>query len=46
MQLARVIPGTAEFVPVNVFACAPCGIYYSEASREPPAAAQNEPSGH
>ncbi len=42
MRLARIIAGTAELVPLNVFECAPCGIYYSEARREPPAVAENE----
>ncbi len=41
MRLARVIPGTAEFVPTNVFGCAACGIYYSEASRGPDVAVQS-----
>jgi hypothetical protein len=41
MKLARVIAGTQDLAPLNVFACAPCGIYYSEASREPPAVADN-----
>jgi hypothetical protein len=40
MKLARVIPGTAGLVPLNVFECARCGIYYSEARREPPAVAR------
>ena len=42
MKLARVIPGSAELLPVNVFECGACGIYYSEARREPPAVAENE----
>jgi tRNA(Ile2) C34 agmatinyltransferase TiaS len=35
MKLTRVIAGAAGLAPVNVFECAPCGIYYSEAHREP-----------
>ena len=40
MRLARVIAGTADLAPVNVFECAPCGVYYSEAGCESPAVAE------
>jgi hypothetical protein len=43
MTLARVIPGTDQLAPLNVFECARCAIYLSEASRERPAAAENGP---
>lgn len=39
MKLARVIPGADGLAPVNVFECARCGIYFSEAGHELPAAA-------
>jgi hypothetical protein len=41
MKLTRVIAGSAGLTPVNVFECASCGVYYSEARREPPAAAES-----
>lgn len=41
MKLVRVIAGAGGLAPLNVFACAPCGVYYSEARAEPPAAAAN-----
>jgi hypothetical protein len=46
MKLARVIAGTAGLTPLNVFECTRCGVYYSEARREPPAAAESSPSSH
>ena len=42
MKLARVIAGKDGLAPVNVFECARCGVYYSEASAEPPAVAKND----
>jgi predicted RNA-binding Zn-ribbon protein involved in translation (DUF1610 family) len=42
MKLARTIPGTADLRPLNVFECAACGIYYSEACRESPTAAERD----
>lgn len=42
MRLARIIPGTDDLTPLNVFECARCGIYLSEASGDyPPTAAEN-----
>lgn len=41
MILARIIPGTDQMGPLNVFECARCAVYLSEASREAPAAAEN-----
>jgi len=40
-MLARIIPGTHELAPLNVFECGRCGVYLSEANREPPAVAEN-----
>jgi len=37
MRLARVIAGTPTLAPINVYECTTCGVYYSEASREPAA---------
>jgi len=42
MKLARVIAGKDGLAPVNVFECARCGVYYSEASGEPPTVAKND----
>jgi len=41
MRLARIIPGTDDLTPLNVFECARCGIYLSEASQDYPPAAEN-----
>jgi hypothetical protein len=41
MKLARVIAGTGDLAPLNVFECAPCGVYYSETDPEPPPLASN-----
>ena len=41
MILALIIPGTDQMGPLNVFECARCAVYLSEASREAPAAAEN-----
>ena len=41
MKLLRVIAGTAGLAPLNVFECAPCGVYYSEAGHEPPVVESN-----
>jgi predicted RNA-binding Zn-ribbon protein involved in translation (DUF1610 family) len=43
MILARIIPGTDQMAPLNVFECARCAIYLSEASREQPEATENGP---
>jgi len=45
MRLARVIAGTSALAPINVYECMACGVYYSEASREP-AAPPNKGSAH
>lgn len=43
MVLARIIPGSDELPPLNVFECARCAIYLSEASHEPPQVAEDGP---
>lgn len=44
MTLARTIPGDRGLAPLNVFECARCGVYLSEAGGEPRAVADNGPS--
>jgi len=43
MILARIIPGSDELPPLNVFECARCAVYLSEASHERPQVAE---AGH
>jgi hypothetical protein len=42
MNLARVIAGGVGLTPLNVFECARCGVFYSEARGEPPTVAEKD----
>jgi len=41
MNLARIIPGSDQMAPLNVFECARCAIYLSEAGRGWPEVTEN-----